>query len=84
MRVSVIHDTSGNIVSLVASPPDSPVAYLEAKAGQRMTEVEAPEIRADQDQEYIHERLTDIMENYRVETDSTLGGLTRKPESSAE
>jgi hypothetical protein len=84
VRLTVIHDIQGNIASIAASPPDSPVAYLVTKPGQRMTEVETPELTLDQGIEYIRERLTDLMENHRVAIESTEGRLTKKPGVAAE
>jgi hypothetical protein len=84
VRLTIIHDIQGNIASVAASPPDSPVAYLEMKPGQRMTEVEAPELTLDQGIEYIRKRMTHLMETHRVAIESTEGRLIKKPGVAAE
>ena len=89
MRLTIIHDIHGNIASVAASPPDSPVVYLEMKPGQRMTEVDASEPTLDEGIEYIRERLTDLIENHRVENhrvaiECTEGRLTKKHGAVAE
>ena len=79
MRLTVIHDSNGNIVALVAYPLGSPPAYPEIKPGQHMIEVEAPaEIRLDLDARQMNERLSDLMQNYRVEVGVMKCGLARK------
>jgi hypothetical protein len=78
VHLTVIHDIQGNIASVAASPPDSPIVYLVTKPGQRMTEVEMPELTLDQGIDYIRERLSDLMENHLVAIESTEGRLTKK------
>jgi hypothetical protein len=78
VRLTVIHDSNGNIASVAASPPDSPVMYLEMKPGQRMTEVEAPELKPGKDVKYIRERLTDLMDNQVVAIEPPKGKFKKK------
>lgn len=79
MRLTVIHDSNGNIAALVAYPPSSPPVYLEMKPGQQMIEIEAPiEITPDLDARQINECLSDLMQNHRVEVATVKRGLTRK------
>uniref|UniRef100_UPI003F499B23 hypothetical protein n=1 Tax=Cupriavidus necator TaxID=106590 RepID=UPI003F499B23 len=79
MRLTVIHDSNGNIVSMVAYPEGSPPMYPETKPGQHMTEMEAPaNIRLDLDARQLHERLSEVMQNYRVDMGSMKCSLTRK------
>jgi hypothetical protein len=79
MQLTVIHDSNGNIAALVAYPPGSPPAYSEMKPGQQMIEIEAPaEITLDLDTRQINERLSDLMQNHRVEVAMGKVGLTRK------
>jgi hypothetical protein len=66
------------MVSVAASPPDSPVVYLEMKPGQRMIEIDAPELTSDQSVEYIREHLTRLMQDHRVLIEHTEGRLTKK------
>jgi hypothetical protein len=79
MRLTVIHESNGNIAALVAYPPGSPPAYPEMKPGQQMIAIEAPaEITLDLDARQINERLSDLMQNYRVDVASVKPGLARK------
>ncbi|MFB7469998.1 hypothetical protein [Kitasatospora sp. NPDC056184] len=67
MRVSVVHDEQGFISALVASPPGAPVARLRPQAGERVTELDVPEVSTDGDPQEVVGRLTDVVENYRVD-----------------
>lgn len=78
MRLTVIHDVQGNIESLAASPPDSAVISLSTKPGQRVTEVEAPELTADQDPEAVRKFLSDLIRTRRVEIEGSEGKLAKK------
>lgn len=79
MRLTVIHDSNGNIAALVAYPPGSPPSYPQMKPGQRVLEIEAPaDITLDLDARQMNERLSDLMQNYRVEVETVQGRLTRK------
>jgi hypothetical protein len=73
-----------NILSVAASPSNSPVAYLETKPGQHTTEIEAPEILHDAGTQHVVERLTDLMRNHRVTVGSNKGKLIKKPTTDAE
>lgn len=79
MRLTVIHDIQGNIASIAASPPNSPVVYLDTKPGQQMTEIDAPELTRAPDVEQIRKHLTDLIDNHQVVIDSTKGRLAKKP-----
>ncbi|MEU0196428.1 hypothetical protein ABZ250_42575 [Streptomyces afghaniensis] len=70
MRISVVHDEHGFISALAASPPDAPVASLVPQAGERVTELDLPEVSADGVPREVLGRLTDVVENYRVDTDT--------------
>lgn len=80
MHLTLIHDIQGNIASIVVSPPDSPVAYLETQPGQQMTEIEMPDLTLDQDNDYIRERLWDLKENHIVVIENHEGRLAKKPD----
>jgi hypothetical protein len=67
MRISVIHDGVGGVIGLVATPPGAPTAYLVPRAGERMAEVDVPELDAESDAQEIFERLADLAENYRID-----------------
>jgi hypothetical protein len=80
MRFTAIHDSQGNISALVVPPPNSPPPQLETRPGQRMTEVEAPEVTIDLGSPRLNEELSDLIQNHRVESQSVEGRLTRKPD----
>ncbi len=67
MRLSIVHDSAGTITGLIAAPPDAPMAHLDTKPGERVAEVDAPEIDAALDAQEILARLANLAENYRVE-----------------
>ncbi len=79
MRFTTIHDDQGNIAALVVSPPDAPPAQLQTQPGQRMTEVEAPEVTVDLTGPRLNEDLSDLMQNHQVEVQTEQGALKRKP-----
>jgi hypothetical protein len=78
MRITAVHDSRGNISALVASSPDAPPAQMEMKPGQRMTEVEVPEETLSIDNAQLNERLSELMQNNRVDVEGVKGGLTAK------
>jgi antitoxin component HigA of HigAB toxin-antitoxin module len=80
MRITAVHDSRGEILTLVASPPEAPPAQLELQPGQSMTEIEAPEDMPAIDTPEINERLSELMENYQVDVESIKGTLTTKSE----
>ena len=77
MRLTIVHDGNGNITSLVAHPADAPLAHMETKPTERVTQIDDPEITDDLEPQAIHERLSDLAENSRIEVDSK-SNLTRK------
>lgn len=80
MRLTVIHDSNGTIMALVAYPAGAPPAYPEIRPGQHIIEIEAPpEITLDLDARQIRERLSDLMQNYRLEVEAVKCGLAKKP-----
>jgi hypothetical protein len=76
MHLSIVHDSDGTIVGLVASPPDAPIAHLSPGTGQYVAEVDAPDVDAELDDQERFGRLRNIVESYRIERSS--GTLTRK------
>jgi cytochrome c1 len=80
MRFTAIHDSQGTIAALVVSPPGAPPAQLQTQPGQRMTEVEAPEVTVDLAGLRLNEDLSDLMQTHRVESQTEQGKLTRKPD----
>jgi hypothetical protein len=82
MRLTVIHDSEGNIAGLVAYPADAPAGYPAMKPGQLATQVEVPEIAGELDAQKMFERLSDLAENHRVDVDRK-AKLTKKAGSKA-
>ena len=79
MRLTVVHDSQGNIEVLVVSPPDSEPVQIPTQPGQRMTEIEAPpDVTLDLDSPRLNEEVWDVIEHHRVEIPSDKGRLTRK------
>jgi hypothetical protein len=70
MRLTIVHDGEGNITSLVAHSVEAPPAHVEAKPTERVTQVDNPDLTDELDPQAIHERLADLVENYRVDIDS--------------
>jgi hypothetical protein len=77
MRLTIVHDGEGNITSLVAHSVEAPPAHVEAEPTERVTEVDYPDITEELDPQAIHERLADLVENYRVDVDRR-ANLSRK------
>jgi hypothetical protein len=80
MRLTIIHDSKGNITNLVAYSGDGPAACPAAKPGELVTQVDTPENIGQLGAQEIFERLSDIVENYRVDVDSK-AKLTKKVDS---
>lgn len=78
MQLTIIHDLDGNITSVAASPPDSPVLYLQPKPGQLQTTVDAPELK----QADISQYLADLVQNHRI-VEHTKAKLARKESAPA-
>ncbi len=81
MRLTVIHDSRGEILALAAFPPDSPPVQMEVGPGQRMTVVDAPEGTVDLESDQLNESLANFMKNYRVDVESAGGVLTSKDDA---
>jgi len=87
MQLMALHDIGGNIVGLVVSQPDMPLAQVttDAHPGARTTEVEVPEgVTLDLDSRQLSEVLENLKENYLVDIPTVKGKLKRKPDASAE
>jgi hypothetical protein len=78
MRFVAIHDMVGNVAALVSIPPDAPLAGTKLEAGQRMTEVEVPEVSYDLDVPSLARQVTGMIGTFRVETEPVRGRLVRK------
>jgi hypothetical protein len=77
LQLTIVHDSEGNITSLVAHPVEAPPLHAEAKPTESVTQVDFPDLTEELDPQTIHERLTDLVENYRIDVDSR-ANLTRK------
>jgi hypothetical protein len=78
MKLRVTHDKLGNITAIVASPNPPEGACSVSRAGQFVTEIEVPEIAADLSSTQMFERLSDLMQTYRVALKDASPHLTRK------
>jgi hypothetical protein len=67
VRVVAIHDTAGNITSLIASPAGARRAGVRLEPWQDMHEVEVPDLALEADDAQLHGRLNEVIENFRVE-----------------
>lgn len=64
---------------MVAYPEGSPPLYPETKPGQHLAEMEAPaSIRLDLNASQLHERLSEVIQNYRVDMGSMKCSLIKK------
>ncbi len=66
MKILVEHDGSGAIQSVSIQPnraPDEIKFILKPQPGHQVTEVEAPDVKDEQD----HERLREIKTHYQIE-----------------
>jgi hypothetical protein len=78
MRVVALHDADGNIESLLASPEGSPSMGTEVKPGQRMTEIDVPELTSDLDGSSLLDRLDEMISSHRVEAGPSQARLVQK------
>lgn len=76
MRVFAVHDAEGRI-SQVITCPDSTPATLMPPPGLTMTEIKLPDDLVASDLEN-RGRLSELMENYRVEPASRNATLVRR------
>ena len=70
MKLTIWHDRHGNIAALVAYPPDAPPVHMATKLGERMTEIEVPELNVELGHQKIQQYLADLAANHRVEVES--------------
>ena len=75
VRVIAIHDTAGNISTLVVSPADARRVGVQLEPWQYMHEVEVPDLVLDGDDARIHARLNEVIENFRVEVDTEVADI---------
>jgi hypothetical protein len=73
-----MHDAQGNIENIVASPPDSPVGYMQGNPVNTLPRLKCRSLTLDLSSEEMNERLGDLMENSRVDVGSREGKLTRQ------
>jgi hypothetical protein len=78
MHLTVTCDIQGNVVAIVASPANSGVGFVQPEAGQRVIDIDAPDIEEERGDEHVHERLDDLVRNYLVEHEGTQERLVKK------
>ena len=78
MRLMIIHDDFSNIIGIIASSPDAPLAYPQIKPGERVAQVDAPDIGIDLTPQQLHDQLSDLVKNYRVEMRGAKAELLKK------
>jgi hypothetical protein len=83
MRLTIVHDSKGNITGLVAYPADGPAAYPAMRPGEFVTQVDVAEITSELGADKVFERLSELAQNYRIDVESK-ATLTKKAESKAE
>jgi hypothetical protein len=66
MKLTIVHDRDGNILSLVAYPTDAPPA-IPHNADGFVTQIDAPDVSLDLGDERIAVQLADLRENYRFD-----------------
>ena len=81
MKLIAIHDTDGRISTLLTLPPNSPMGGVEIRADQLKTELEAREIEFDLNDPQIHDRLAEVIKNYRVECKTAKARLVKTADS---
>lgn len=79
MKLLAVHDVKGNIARIVVCPPNAPAAGTAVGPGHFVTEVEAPDFKIDPANPADYQRLTQVLENFRVEvkTEAKLVKKTR-------
>ena len=76
MRLTLIHDSNGKISTVIAG--SGPAGRASLGAGERSTEVDAPEIKPDLDDKKLSELLNDIVDNQMVDVKSAAPRLAKK------
>ncbi|SCX27998.1 hypothetical protein SAMN02799620_04487 [Mycolicibacterium fluoranthenivorans] len=78
MHLSILHDATGNVLGLAASPPGAPVSHLQGKAGELTTVVDMTEELRGVEPSEMASRLADIVVNYRVAMPTSRAQLVKK------
>jgi hypothetical protein len=80
MRYFAIHDATGNVTALAASPSDAPPPVLGARSTDFYSEVEVPEGLIDLASPVDERRIHDLLKQLQVgpETDGRLRVLSPK------
>lgn len=82
MRLTVIHDASGRVSAIVAQGPNGvPAGPAQLEAGDRITEIDVPEITSELADDEVFARLSDLAENYIVDGAPTAPRLARKTQT---
>jgi hypothetical protein len=77
MRLVIVHDSSGNISSVAASPTGGAVMRLVGAADDQVVEVEHPDSAYEGDSDMVA-LLADVSESHRVDLDAAEPRLVRK------
>ncbi|MFE2413838.1 hypothetical protein ACFXDE_36455 [Kitasatospora sp. NPDC059408] len=73
MKVMAIHDTAGNILTIVASPEEGPTFGVEPRVGQFAHTVEISDLSLEAPESEIYRRLDEVAKTYRVAVAEPLG-----------
>ena len=78
MKIMAVHDAQGNISATVVLPTDAPAGAIRVEPGQAITEIDGHNLKFDAVNEQRYERLTELIQNFRVEPGISKAKLVRK------
>jgi hypothetical protein len=73
MKLMVSHDVAGKLVAIVACRPQVPTARVTTHIGHLVTEIDAPEIKADANDSEIYRQMSGLTQQYHIDN----GALTK-------
>lgn len=76
-RVVAVHDTTGAISILIASPAEGERAGVKLEPWESMHEVEVPDLALDAEPSQIHARLDEVIKNFRVDVGTQAADASR-------
>ena len=71
VRVLVVHDSAGQIRSVVVSERDAPILTPVLEVGEQSSLIEGLEISLDSTDAELHDQLSGIVQNFLVEQSET-------------
>lgn len=80
MRLVVIHDSEGMIITLAAPPNGLPISKV-LKPGEHLTQLDVPDITPEPSHEVIMKHLLNIIDNYKLDTSSSIPKLIKLDEN---